>query len=193
VAGSETRRRRALILAFAPDLADRRQEFRGAAGGSGHRVTDADLEPREPELRRLHRCFDNWRGLGDIVAGIAREEYDLELRRYDGKGWRAIFFQSGFEHSFTSHAGTAWARSPWGAVQRAAGDALRRREPGDAASLCRMNGSAPGQSRGARSIGQRPRGAGFFPSQSGRPTCEDQRIDSGRLRSMCRTVEADGS
>jgi len=30
---------------------------------------------------------------------MARQEYDLELRRYDGQGWRAIFFQSGFEHS----------------------------------------------------------------------------------------------
>jgi hypothetical protein len=65
----------------------------------------------------LHRCFDTWRGMRDIVAGMARQEYDLELRRYNGRGWRAIFFQSGFEHSLTSHAGAAWARSPWEAVQ----------------------------------------------------------------------------
>jgi len=50
------------------------------------------LEPREPELRRLHRCFDNWRGIGDVTAGMARQGYDLELRRYDGRGWRAVFF-----------------------------------------------------------------------------------------------------
>jgi hypothetical protein len=91
------------------------------------------LEPREHELRRLHRCFDNWRGIGDVVAGMAREEYDLELRRYNGRGWRAIFFQSGFEHSLTSLAGAAWARSPWEAVQRAAGDALRKLESADPA------------------------------------------------------------
>jgi len=84
------------------------------------------LEPRERELRILHDCFDTWRGIGDVVAGMARQEYDLELRRYDGRGWRAIFFRSGFEHSLTSHAGAAWAPSPWVAVQRAAGDALRR-------------------------------------------------------------------
>ena len=94
------------------------------------------VEPREPEFQLLHHCFDNWRGIGDVVAGMARQEYDLELRRYDGQGWRAIFFQSGFEHSLTSHAGAAWARSPWEAVQRAAADALRRRQtpepaPGD--------------------------------------------------------------
>ena len=33
---------------------------------------------------------------------------------------------NGFEHALTSHAGAAWARSPWEAAQRAAGDALRR-------------------------------------------------------------------
>ena len=44
------------------------------------------LEPREPELQMLHRCFDTWRGIGDIVAGIARQEYDLELGRYHGHG-----------------------------------------------------------------------------------------------------------
>jgi hypothetical protein len=91
------------------------------------------LEPREPELRLLHSCFDTWRGIGDIVAGMARQEYDLELRRYNGRGWRAIFFQSGFEPSLTSHAGAAWARSPWEAVQRAASDALYKLRAGEAA------------------------------------------------------------
>jgi len=66
-----------------------------------------------------------------VVAGMARAEYDLELRRYNGRGWRAIFFQSGFEHSLTSHAGAAWSRSPWEAVQRAAGDALYKLQFGE--------------------------------------------------------------
>jgi hypothetical protein len=80
------------------------------------------IEPRQPELQFLHRCFDNWRGIGDVVAGMARQGYDLELRRYDGRGWRALFFPEGFEHSLTAHAGAGWARSPWEAVQRAAVD-----------------------------------------------------------------------
>jgi hypothetical protein len=92
------------------------------------------LEPREPELQLLHRCFDTWRGIGDIVAGMARQEYDLELRRYNGRGWRAMFFLSGFEHSLTPDAGEAWARSPWEAVQRAAADELSRREAPEPAS-----------------------------------------------------------
>jgi hypothetical protein len=66
---------------------DRRRELLRAALGF------LALEPRAPELRRLHHCFDTWRGIGDVVAGMARSEYDLELRRYDGRGWRAIFFQ----------------------------------------------------------------------------------------------------
>src|SRR5262249_16981577 len=107
------------------------------------------LEPRAPELRLLHNCFDTWRGIGAIVAGMARQEYDFELRSYNGQGWRAMFFESGFEHSLTSHAGAAWARSPCVAVQRAAGDAMmgpflcpfagahRRRK----CSLCHAGGS----------------------------------------------------
>jgi len=42
------------------------------------------LRADEPELRLLHRCFNAWRGIGgigDVVAGMARREYDLELRR----------------------------------------------------------------------------------------------------------------
>ena len=35
-----------------------------------------------------------------------------------------MFFPAGFEHSLTSHAGSAWALTPWTAVQQAARDAL---------------------------------------------------------------------
>jgi len=92
----------------------------------------AALEPTEPELRRLHRWLDSWSGIGHVVAGMACQGYDLELRRYDGQGWRAMFFPSGFEHSLTSHAGSEWAMSPWTAVQAAARDALVRLEAAEA-------------------------------------------------------------
>ena len=87
------------------------------------------LEPRARELQLLHRCFDNWRGIGDIVAGMAGQGYDVELRRYDGQGWRAMFFPNGFEHSLTAHAGAGRAPSPWEAVQQAARDALAKLQP----------------------------------------------------------------
>jgi hypothetical protein len=64
---------------------------------------------------------------------MACQGYDLELRRYDGRGWRALFFPEGFEHSLTSHAGAGWALSPWSAVQQAARDAIAKLESGEAA------------------------------------------------------------
>ena len=92
------------------------------------------VEQREPELRLLHRWLDTWPGIGHVVAGMARQGYDLELRRYDGQGWRALFFPEGFEHSLTAQAGAGRAPSPWEAVQRAASDALAKLDPsGDAA------------------------------------------------------------
>ena len=89
------------------------------------------VEPHEPEVRLLHRWLDTWNGIGYVVAGMARQEYDLELRRYDGQGWRAMFFPAGFEHSLTSHAGSAWALTPWTAVQQAARDALDKLHAGE--------------------------------------------------------------
>jgi hypothetical protein len=72
--------------------------------------------------------------MGHVVAGMARQGYDLEFRRHDGRGWRALFFIEGFEHSLTSHAGASWAPSPWQAVQQAARDALTKLEMGDEAA-----------------------------------------------------------
>jgi hypothetical protein len=37
------------------------------------------VPPTEPGLLLLHRWLDSWRGVGDIVAGMARQGYDLEL------------------------------------------------------------------------------------------------------------------
>jgi hypothetical protein len=83
------------------------------------------LEPREPELRLLHRWLDSWSGIGHVVAGMARQNHDLELRRYDGQGWRATFYPAAFEHSRAAYSGSAWAPSPWQATQRAAASAAR--------------------------------------------------------------------
>ena len=60
------------------------------------------VPPTEPALRLLHRWLDTWAAIGHVATGMARAKYDIELRRYNGRGWRAIFFQSGFEHSLTS-------------------------------------------------------------------------------------------
>ena len=59
---------------------------------------------------------------------MARQGYDLQLTRYDDRGWRATFYTTGMEHSPTSATGTGRERTPWRATQRAAWEALR--DPG---------------------------------------------------------------
>ena len=57
---------------------------------------------------------------------MARQGYDLQLTRYDEKGWRATFYTTGMEHSPTSATGTGWERMPWHATQHAAWEALKK-------------------------------------------------------------------
>src|SRR5947207_15990773 len=87
--------------------------------------------PADPALTRLHTWLDSWPGIGHVVPGMARQGYDLELRRYDGQGWRAMFFPSGFERSLTAHAGRARAARTWESVQPAAAEALDKVQAGE--------------------------------------------------------------
>jgi hypothetical protein len=48
-------------------------------------------------------------GIGRI-AGMARQGFDLQLTRYDERGWRATFYTTGMEHSPTSAIGTGRER-----------------------------------------------------------------------------------
>ena len=57
---------------------------------------------------------------------MERQGYDLQLTRYDEKGWRATFYTTGMEHSITSVTASAWERTPWHAVQGAAREALSK-------------------------------------------------------------------
>jgi len=82
------------------------------------------------EIQSLRRWLDSWPGVGAIERGMAHQGYDLQLTRYDEQGWRATFYPSGVEHSATSAVGSAWERTPWRAVQRAARAALRARPNG---------------------------------------------------------------
>ena len=76
-------------------------------------------------LHALRSWLDSWSGIGLVTVGMARQGYDLQLTRYDEKGWRATFYTTGMEHSPTSATGTGWERTPWRATQRAAWEALR--------------------------------------------------------------------
>jgi hypothetical protein len=57
-------------------------------------------------LWALRTWLDCWSGIGHVVVGMARQGYDLQLTRYDERGWRATFYTTGMEHSPTSATGT---------------------------------------------------------------------------------------
>src|SRR3989454_4429424 len=68
--------------------------------------------PRPSYDRSLHALrthLDSWAGIGRVAVGMARLGYDLQLTRYDERGWRATFYTSGMEHSPTSATGTGCA------------------------------------------------------------------------------------
>ncbi len=83
-----------------------------------------------PVLGALRSWLNSWRGIGDVVHGMARQGFDLQLTRYDARGWRATFYTSGMEHSITSATASAWERTPSHATQRAAWEALSKSEEG---------------------------------------------------------------
>jgi hypothetical protein len=82
--------------------------------------------PRLPALDALRSWLNSWPGIGAVAAGMARQGYDIQLTRYDARGWRATFFVTGMEHSATAATASAWERTPWGAMQRAAMEALKK-------------------------------------------------------------------
>jgi len=50
------------------------------------------VPPTEPELRVLHQWLDDWRGIGDVVSGMALHGWDVQLTDYDAEQWRATCF-----------------------------------------------------------------------------------------------------
>src|SRR5262249_52907064 len=88
----------------------------------------AQLPDTIPEARMLRAWLDTWKGIGDITVGMARQDYDLQLTRYGGEGWRATFFLAGRAHSITRDVGSAWEPTQWKAVQRVALETLTRFE-----------------------------------------------------------------
>jgi hypothetical protein len=84
-------------------LDQRGRLLRAALGFVTLRVTPADAA-----LHELRSWLDSWRGIG----AVARQGYDVQLTRYDERGWRATFYASGMEHSATSATGSAWEPTP---------------------------------------------------------------------------------
>jgi hypothetical protein len=101
-------------------LSDRRSLLVAALAFATVRIADPP-----PELVALRSWLDSWRGVGDIIVGMHRQSYDVELRQYPD-AWRANFDPTGIAHSIVE--GSAWEQTPWLAVQRAAWEALSRGE-----------------------------------------------------------------
>src|SRR4030095_16019690 len=80
----------------------------------------------DPVLPALLSWLDSWSGIGHVAVAWRAKAMNLQLTRYDEKGWRATFYTTGMEHSPTSASGTGWERTPWRATQRAAWEALRK-------------------------------------------------------------------
>src|SRR5881409_1826968 len=48
-------------------------------------------------LWALRFWLDSWRGIGDVERGMAHQGFDLQLTRYDERGWRATFYTTGID------------------------------------------------------------------------------------------------
>jgi hypothetical protein len=80
------------------------------------------VRDRARELDIVRHWLDTWAGFGLVVAGMTHQGWDVQLTAYAARDWRANFFPVGIAHSITG--GTAWERTPWRAVQRAAWGAM---------------------------------------------------------------------
>jgi hypothetical protein len=81
-------------------LDQRGQLLRAALGFAGLSMSSYDRA-----LHALRTWLDSWSGIGHVAVGMGRRGYDLQLTRYDEKGWRATFYTTGMEHSPTSATG----------------------------------------------------------------------------------------
>src|SRR4029450_1594619 len=93
-------------------LDQRGQLLRAAVGFAGLPRPSYDRA-----LWALRTWLNSWSGIGHVAVGMARQGYDLQLTRYDERGWRGTFYTIGMEHSPTSATGTGWEPTPWHATR----------------------------------------------------------------------------
>ena len=60
--------------------------------------------------RTIRQNLAGWPGVGRIVAGMARQQYDLRLTRSGSHGWEATFYPEGIGHSLTPMVGSELSR-----------------------------------------------------------------------------------
>jgi len=86
-------------------LDPRGQLLRAALGFAG-----CSMPTYDRAIHALRPWLDSCSGIGHVAVGMAHQGFDLQLTRYDERGWRASFFTSGMEHSITSATASAWER-----------------------------------------------------------------------------------
>ena len=84
-------------------LDQRGQHLRAAVG-----FATCSLPSYDRALRALRTWLDSWASIGRVAVGMAHQGFDLQITRYDDRGWRATFHTTGMEHSATSATGTGW-------------------------------------------------------------------------------------
>jgi hypothetical protein len=74
------------------------------------------VPPTEPERQMLHHWFDNWRGVSDVVRGMARRGSAgiCSSPSIDAENWRGAFFIASHAHSIVG--GTPWETTAWRAT-----------------------------------------------------------------------------
>jgi hypothetical protein len=97
-------------------------------GALGYNALPRISDDRAAAFEALHQWLDSWRGIGDLERGMHRQGFALHLVREADEGWRATFFGRGKVHSLPAATGTAWEKTPWLAVQRAAARTLDKTE-----------------------------------------------------------------
>jgi hypothetical protein len=105
-------------------LDQRGQLLRAALGFAGLPRPSYDRS-----LWALRTWLDSWSGIGRIAVGMARQGFDLQLTRYDERGWRATFYTTGMRaltderdgHRMGAHAVARDAKSSLGSVEEVRG------------------------------------------------------------------------
>jgi len=114
----------------------------GARGRRLRAALAAALVPDNlPEVRLCRAWLDSWSDVGLIINGMSYQGWDVQLTAYAARDWRATFYPVGIAHSIV--AGSAWERTPWRAVQRAAWALIHRARIARAAPTRQLARSSP--------------------------------------------------
>jgi hypothetical protein len=148
-------------------------------------------------LWALRAWLDSWPGIGQFAVGMARQGFDLQLTRYDERGWCATFYTTGMEHSPTSATGTGCGAH---AVARdTAGGVRGMRQPHEIPRSCPMRLTDNKEVVGARRLvlicAERTRQTRRFQSSSAprvllSPRTEQRELSQARgYVELCRKTE----